>query len=87
MERVPSRYFKTLVAYVDTIEPAAARQRIAEEACELLGDHSKIPFEALESRLIEETNDVKARAELKQKILMAKVKRIEKIAEKKTFSE
>ena len=46
----------------------------------MLEDRSKIPFDELETRLIEETGE--GRDELRKKILDAKVKRVEKVAAK-----
>jgi len=81
LEKLPSKYFKVMVSYIDTMQ-GESKTRVIKEAQDLLGDHSKIPFDVLETQLIKEIENPEERTELKQKILTAKIKRIEKVAKK-----
>ena len=48
----------------------------------MLEHKSSIPFDDLEEKLIEEADSEKEKKELKEKIMAAKIKRIEKVLDK-----
>ena len=81
LEKIPAKYFKILVSYVDTIQ-GEGKTRVRQEAKELIENKKDIPFDELEQRLLEEADSDSEKLELKKKILDAKVKRIEKVLEK-----
>ena len=56
----------------------ATKERLIADARGMIEDNAKIPFDELESRLIDETTEGKEA--LRAKIQAAKIKRAEKVA-------
>ena len=81
LEKVPSKSFKELMLYLDTVK-GDGKKRVRQEAQEFLENKDKIVFDDLEQTLIDESNEPKEKNELKAKILNAKIKRIEKVLDK-----
>ena len=74
---MPSQNFKILLGYVQNLV-SGSKDRLVADARAMVEDNSKIPFDGLEGRLIEETTEGKDA--LRSKILAAKLKRAEKVA-------
>ena len=81
LEKVPSKSFKELMLYLDTVK-GDGKKRVRQEAQEFLENKDKIVFDDLEQTLIDESKEPKEKNELKAKILNAKIKRIEKVLDK-----
>ena len=81
LEKVPSKSFKELMLYLDTVK-GDGKKRVRQEAQEFLENKDKIVFDDLEQTLIDESKEPKEKNELKSKILNAKIKRIEKVLDK-----
>ena len=81
LEKVPSKSFKDLLLYIQTIK-GDGKKRVRQEATELLESKDKVAFDDLEQTLIDETSDEKEKKELRTKIINAKIKRIEKVLDK-----
>ena len=86
LEKIPAKSFKILIGYIDTMQ-GEGKSRIRTESQELLENRSSIPFDDLEDKLIEEADSEKEKKELKEKILSAKIKRIEKVFDKLVVAE
>ena len=81
LEKVPAKYFKIMISYIESIE-GNTKERVLEEALEMIENKDQISFDELEDRLIEEADTPDESKQLKEKVLSAKIKRIEKIADK-----
>ena len=81
LEKIPAKSFKILIPYIETMQ-GEGKTRIRQEAQELLEHKSSIPFDDLEEKLIEEADSEKEKQELKDKIMSAKIRRIEKVLDK-----
>ena len=81
LEKIPAKSFKILIPYIETMQ-GDGKNRVRQEAQELLENKTSIPFDELEEKLIEEAETEKEKQELKDKILGAKIKRIEKVLDK-----
>ena len=81
LEKVPAKYFKIMISYIESIE-GNTKARVLEETLEMIENKDQISFDELEERLIEEADSPEESKQLKEKVLSAKIKRIEKIADK-----
>ena len=70
-----------MVPYVQKIQ-GSAMERIREEVKEYLANKDLVKMDDLEKQLVAEAETLDERNELHSKIMRAKVKRVEKIAEK-----
>ena len=66
--------------YIATMHEGS-KQRVIDDARQLVENKDDIKLDDLETQLISEADDQDERKELKTKIINAKIKRIEKVAE------
>ena len=80
LEKLPSKFFKIMMQYIATMHEGS-KQRVIDDARQLVENKDDIKLDDLETQLISEADDQDERKELKTKIINAKIKRIEKVAE------
>ena len=80
LEKLPSKYFKIMIQYIDTMHEAS-KQRVLEDARKSIENKDDIKLDDLETQLISEADDLEEKKALKTKIIDAKIKRMEKVAE------
>ena len=69
-----------MIQYIDTMHEAS-KQRVLEDARKLIENKDDIKLDDLETQLISEADDLEEKKALKTKIIDAKIKRMEKVAE------
>ena len=63
LEKVPSKHYKVLSAYIQTMHESS-KSRVRDEATEMLENKDDIPFDDLEKQLINEAETSEERNEL-----------------------
>ena len=86
LEKLPAKHFKMALPYLLSMH-GMAKDRLRQQALKLLEDKEAITLDDLEQKLIDEAESLEEKEELKTKIRTAKVKRIERVAEKLASSE
>ena len=69
-----------MIQYIDTMHEAS-KQRVLEDARKSIENKDDIKLDDLETQLISEADDLEEKKALKTKIIDAKIKRMEKVAE------